>query len=110
MLPRMRATCASPSSWVSLPLVTSLAAAPSVTSRAFCEAGVDEALVDVLEDHWDVGGGDHLRDLAAHHAGADDGGLEDEHALTLAADLVLQLHIPAPLAGEAGEACAAAMR
>ena len=44
------------------------------------EAVVDELLVDVLEDDGDVGGGDRLRDLAAHRAGADDGGLEDEHS------------------------------
>ena len=43
------------------------------------EAVVDELLVDVLEDDRDVGRGDRLRDLAAHRAGADDGGLEDEH-------------------------------
>ena len=43
------------------------------------EAGVDEALVDVLEHDGNVRARDHLRDLAAHHAGADDRGLEDEH-------------------------------
>ena len=43
------------------------------------EAVVDELLVDVLEHDRDVGRGDRLRDLAAHRAGADDRGLEDEH-------------------------------
>ena len=40
------------------------------------ERGVDELLVDVLDDDGDVGGGDRLGDLAAHGAAADDGGLE----------------------------------
>ena len=44
------------------------------------QPGVDEVLVDVLEDDRDPCGGDRLGDLAAHRAGADDGGLEDEHA------------------------------
>ena len=43
------------------------------------EAVVDELLVDVLEHDGDVGRGDRLCDLAAHRAGADDRGLEDEH-------------------------------
>ena len=43
------------------------------------EAGLDELVLDVLEDHGDAGGGDGLGDLAAHGAGADDGGLEHEH-------------------------------
>ena len=43
------------------------------------EALVDELLVDVLEHDWDVGGRDHLRDLAPHRAGADNGGFEHEH-------------------------------
>ena len=43
------------------------------------QALVDELLVDVLEHDGDVGGRDHLRDLAAHRAGADDGGFEHEH-------------------------------
>ena len=38
-----------------------------------------EAPVDVLEDDGDVCRCDDLRDLAAHHAGADDRGLEHEH-------------------------------
>ena len=45
------------------------------------EAGVDELLLDVLEHDGDAGGGDRLRDLAAHGAGADDGGLEHEHGV-----------------------------
>jgi hypothetical protein len=44
------------------------------------ERGVDELLVDVLDDYGDVGGGDRLRDLAAHGAAADDGSLRYEHA------------------------------
>ena len=43
------------------------------------QALVDELLVDVLEHDGDVGGRDHLRDLAPHRAGADDGGFEHEH-------------------------------
>ena len=43
------------------------------------QAGVDELLVDVLEHHGDVGGGDDLGDLSAHGPGADDRGFEDEH-------------------------------
>src|SRR5439155_11489382 len=42
------------------------------------QAGVDELLVDVLEDDGDVCVGDRLGDLAAHRSGADDGGLEYE--------------------------------
>ena len=45
------------------------------------QALVDELLVDVLEDHRQVGGGQRLGDLAAHRAGADDRGLEYEHVL-----------------------------
>ena len=45
----------------------------------FLDRGVDELLVDVLDDDGDVGGGDRLRDLAAHGAAADDGGLGNEH-------------------------------
>ena len=41
---------------------------------------VDELLLDVLEHDGHVGGGEHLGDLAAHRAGADDGGFEHEHA------------------------------
>ena len=47
----------------------------------FLEGGIDELLVDVLDDDGDVGGGDRLRDLPAHGAAADDGGLGDEHWL-----------------------------
>jgi hypothetical protein len=43
------------------------------------QAGVDQVLPEVLEDDGDAGGGDRLRDLAAHGPGADDGCLEDEH-------------------------------
>ena len=43
------------------------------------DGGVDELLVDVLDDDGDVGGGDRLGDLAAHGAAADDGGLGNEH-------------------------------
>ena len=43
------------------------------------QAGVDELLLDVLEDDWDADGRDHLGDLPAHGSGADDGGFEDEH-------------------------------
>ena len=43
------------------------------------EAGVDELLLDVLEDDRNARGGDHLGDLATHRAGAHDGGFEDEH-------------------------------
>ena len=43
------------------------------------EAGLDELVLDVLEHDGDAGGGDGLGDLAAHGAGADDGGLEHEH-------------------------------
>ena len=51
------------------------------------EAVVDELLLDVLEHDRDVGGGDRLRDLAAHRPGADDGGLEYEHHLLHRGDL-----------------------
>src|SRR6187549_856577 len=47
----------------------------------FLDGGIDELLVDVLDDDGDVGGGDRLRDLAAHGAAADDGGLRNEHWL-----------------------------
>ena len=43
------------------------------------QSGVDELLVDVLDDDRDIGGGDRLRDLAPHGAAADDGGLGNEH-------------------------------
>ena len=43
------------------------------------ERVVDELLLDVLDDDGDLGVGDHLGDLAAHRAAADDCGLEDEH-------------------------------
>ena len=43
------------------------------------EAGLDELVLDVLEHDGGAGGGDGLGDLAAHGAGADDGGLEHEH-------------------------------
>ena len=45
----------------------------------FLDRGVDELLIDVLDDDSDVGGGDRLCDLAAHGAAADDGGLRYEH-------------------------------
>ena len=41
---------------------------------------VDELLLDVLEHDVEPGGGDHLGDLPAHRAGADDGGFEYVHA------------------------------
>ena len=43
------------------------------------ETGLDELVPDVLEHHGNARGGDGLGDLAAHGAGADDGGLEHEH-------------------------------
>ena len=43
------------------------------------QPGVDELLLDVLEHDRDAGGGDDLRDLPAHRAGADDGGFEYVH-------------------------------
>ena len=43
------------------------------------QSGVDELLVDVLDDYGDVGGGDRLCDLPTHRAAADDGGLGNEH-------------------------------
>jgi hypothetical protein len=43
------------------------------------QAQLHESLLDVLEDDWNVGVGDRLRDLAAHRAGAYNGGFEDEH-------------------------------
>ena len=43
------------------------------------QAGVDEFLLDVLQDDVDAGGGDDLGDLASHRPGADDGRLEYEH-------------------------------
>ena len=43
------------------------------------EPRVHEFLVDVLEQDGDVGGRDHLGDLAAHHARADDRRFEHEH-------------------------------
>ena len=72
-------SAASACSSVSLPFLTSLPTWPGVTLRASVEAGVDELLLDVLEDDGDPGGGDRLGDLPAHGSGADDGGLEDEH-------------------------------
>ncbi len=45
------------------------------------DRGIDELLVDVLDDDGDIGGGDRLGDLAAHCAAADDGGLGNEHWL-----------------------------
>jgi hypothetical protein len=41
----------------------------------FLQRGIDELLLDVLDDDGDVGGGDRLCDLAPHGAAADDGGL-----------------------------------
>ena len=43
------------------------------------EPRVHELLVDVLEQDGHVGGRDHLGDLAAHDAGADDRRFEHEH-------------------------------
>ena len=48
------------------------------------QTGVHELLLDVLEHDRHTGRGDDLGDLAAHRAGADDRGLEDEHALRCA--------------------------
>src|SRR4029450_4904957 len=45
------------------------------------EPGVDELLLHVLEHHRDLGRRDHLGDLAAHRAGADYCGFEDEHQI-----------------------------
>src|SRR5918994_2373925 len=104
MLPRMRATCASPSSWVSLPLVTSLAAAPSVTSRAL--------LRPVSTKRWSTS----LRITGMSAAAITwaisppitpaptTAALKTNMPRRLAAELLLQLHIAAPLAGEPGEA------
>ena len=47
------------------------------------QRGVDEFLVDVLDDDGDVGGGDRLCDLPTHGSPADDGGLLDEHSGSL---------------------------
>jgi hypothetical protein len=44
------------------------------------EAGVDELLLDVLEDDGDPRGGDRLGDLAAHRPRADDRSFEYVHA------------------------------
>ena len=64
---------------VSLLLLDEPASWPCGDVARLLEAGVDELLLDVLEHDGDVGGGDRLGDLAAHGAGADDGGLEHEH-------------------------------
>ena len=50
-----------------------------MTCARLLEPLVHEPLVDVLEHDRQVGGGERLGDLAAHRAGADDGGLEYEH-------------------------------
>ena len=47
------------------------------------DRGIDELLVDVLDDDGDVGCGDRLGDLTAHGAAADDGGLRYEHWLAI---------------------------
>ena len=61
----------------------------------FLDRGIDELLVDVLDDDGDVGGGDRLRDLAAHGAAADDGGLGNEHVAGSSGVLALGMR-PAP--------------
>ena len=70
---------ASACSSVSLPFLTRRPTWPCGDVARLVEAGVDELLLDVLEDDGDAGGGDGLGDLAAHRPGADDGGLEHEH-------------------------------
>ena len=47
------------------------------------QAGLHELLVDVLEHHGEPRRGDRLGDLTTHRPGADDCGLEHEHALAL---------------------------
>src|SRR5215211_322337 len=106
MLPRILATCASPCSGVSLPLVTSLAAADSVTSRAFCRP--------VSTNRWSTS----LRSTGMSAAAITcaisppmtpaptTAALKTNIAVTLAARLALQLHISAPLADEASERAA----
>ena len=61
--------------------------APATAIAAFSRPGVDELLLDVLEHDRDVGVGDHMRDLAAHRAGADHGGLEDEQFWILGSEV-----------------------
>ena len=78
--PMTSSSRASACSWVSFSFSTSLSSCALGHLARLLEPGVDELLLDVLEDDRDVGGGDRLGDLAAHRAGADDGGLEDEHA------------------------------
>ena len=50
-----------------------------MTLRASSRPASTSSSLDVLEHDGDAGGGDGLGDLAAHGAGADDGGLEHEH-------------------------------
>src|SRR5262245_9791239 len=103
MFPRMRRTCASPSSWLSLPLLTSLSAWFRVTSRAFSSP--------VSTKRWSTS----LRMTGMSAAAMTcaisppitpaptTAALNTNMAMTLAADHGLQLHIPAAFAEEAVE-------
>src|SRR5918997_6871466 len=103
MFPSTRWTCASPCSWVSLPLLTSLAAWFSVTSRAFSRP--------VSTKRWSTSLSTTGMSAAAMTCAISPpmtpapttAALKTNMAGTLAAGHGLQLHIPAPLAGEAGE-------
>ena len=77
--PSVRSSWASACSWVSFSFLTSLADLALGDLACLLEALVDEFLFDVLEQDGDVGGGDDLGDLSAHHPGAHDSCFEDEH-------------------------------
>ncbi len=83
MRPITTSSCSSACSWRQLLLLDEAAELALRHLARLVEAGIDELLVDVLEDDGDLGGGDRLRDLATHGSGADDGGLEDEQVRLL---------------------------
>ena len=79
MRPTTSSTCAAACSSVSLPFFDQPGDLALGDVARLVEAGLDELVLDVLEHDGNAGGGDGLGDLAAHGAGADDGGLEHEH-------------------------------
>ena len=79
----VRSTCSAPCVGRELVLGDELAHLALGHLAGLLQPGVDELLVDVLEQDGDVGGGHDLGDLPAHDARADHRGFEDEHGRTL---------------------------
>src|SRR5215216_229976 len=106
MLARMRVTCASPSSCVTLPFSTSFAAWLAVTSRAFASPASTNRRSTSLRMTGMSAAAITCAISPPITPAPTTAALNTNIAVTLATRLALQLHIPAPLADEARQRAA----